>query len=97
MFEALLFSDFKGDLEEEVEEIRQVAGQVAAHKPEFPLLSHSSARVGSGNEADGNVNAEGEASHQLQAWYIVLCCLSAPKLRQHRMINKPEAMTHHVS
>ena len=45
--------------EEDDAERHQVAGQVAGHRPELPLLSHSSAMDGSGNEADGNAKAEG--------------------------------------
>ena len=55
MFAALFSS------EQEVGERHQVAGQFVGHKPELPLLPHSSARDGSGDEANGNAKAEGEA------------------------------------
>ena len=58
---SLFSSDYERDLEEEVEERREVAGQVEGFKPELPLAPPSSARVGSGTEANGNAKAKGKA------------------------------------
>ena len=39
----------------------KLQAKAVAHKPELPLLHHSSAMDGSGNETDGTAKAEGEA------------------------------------
>ena len=57
---AMFSSDVKRDLEEETEERREFAGQGVGYKPELPLVPPSSARVGSGEAADGHAKAEGK-------------------------------------
>ena len=53
---AALFSSY-----EDTAERHKTASQVVGHKQDLPLLPHSSARDGSGDETDGNAKAEGRA------------------------------------